>query len=244
MLAPEHGFSLLPWLAVALALGAAGAFLFWRNRSRGALAGGPRIDAFVAPEPAPQPLPRSPQPRAAQPTPPPSSLGIVSTRIRPWIEIGFQPLRCLVEDDKVVVDFELELFNSGSAPARAVLAEAVLFNAGQNQDEEIGAFYANPVGAGERIASIQPLRRLNLRTQVIAPREQVQEYELAGQKVFVPIIAFNALYTWSNGEGQTSVSYLLGRDTHREKMAPLRLDLGARAFMAIAARLLPIGVRR
>src|SRR5206468_330309 len=125
MLAPEHRFSLLPWLAVALALGAAGAFLFWRNRSRAALAGGPRIDAFLAPDPAPQPVrpqPRTPQPRAPQqnaprPTPPPSSLGVVSTRIRPWIEIGIQPLRCLVDDEQVVVDFELELFNSGSAPA-------------------------------------------------------------------------------------------------------------------------------
>ena len=142
-----------------------------------------------------------------------------------------------------MVDFELELFNSGSAPARAVLAEAVLLNAGQNQDQEIERFYANPVGAGERIASIQPLRRLSLRTQVTATRDQVQEYELAGQKVFVPIVAFNALYSWSSGEGQTSACYLLGRDTQREKMAPLRLDLGARAFMAIAGRLLPTGVK-
>lgn len=242
VVAPDRKVAILPWLAVAVALGAAGAFLFWRSRSRHAIAAGPAVDALVAPQPAPKPV-SPPTARRPLSTAPPTTPGIVSTRIRPWIEIGFQPIRCLVEDDKVVVDFELELFNSGSAPARAVLAEASLFNAGQRQDEEIGAFFAQPVGQGERIAVIQPLRRIALRTQVLAPLAQVQEYEVAGQKLFVPIIAFNAIYKWGNNDGQSSVAYLLGRDTKAEKMAPLRLDLGARAFMAIGARLIPLGVR-
>jgi hypothetical protein len=253
-LAPEHRLPILPWLLAALALGVGGAFLFWRSRGREAFAAGPQIDAFdapaptrvPAPSPPPRATPRPPPPQAAPKAaaPAPSASGIVSTRLRPWIDIGFQPLRCVLENERVIVDFELELFNSGSAPARAVLVEASLFNAGPAQEEQIGTFFARPVGEGERIVVIQPLKRISLKTQVVAPREQVQAYELAGRQVFVPLIAFNALYRWSGGDGQTSASYLLGRDTKGEKMAPFRLDLGPRIFRGIAGRQLPTGVRQ
>lgn len=244
-LAPEHSFGLLPWLLAAIALGGGALFLFWRNRSREAFAGGPQVDAFEAPEPAPRPQPRpAPVPRAAAPAPSPSIPGTVSTRLRPWIEIGFHPLRCIVDDNQVAIEFEAELFNSGSAPARAVLAEASLFNAGPAQDQELGNFFDNPVGAGERIVEIGPLKRIALRSQVVTPLANVQRYELAGKQVFVPVIAFNALYRWSSGEGQTSVSYLLGRDTQSDKLGPFRLDLGPRVFRGLAARLLQIGVRQ
>lgn len=240
-LASEHRLPILPWLLAALALGAGGAFLFWRHRNREAFAGGPQVDAFAgqAPSAAPRPAPPVPAPVAAPPTP-----GIVSTRLRPWVEIGFRPLRCVLEDSRVVVDFEIELFNSGSAPARGVLVEATLFNAGPTQDRDIGAFFASPVGAGDRIPAIAPLKRVAIRTKVVAPRENVQAYELAGRQVFVPLIAFNALYSWSGGQGQTSVSYLLGRDTKGEKMGPFRLDLGPRIFRGVAGRLLPTGIRQ
>ena len=243
-LAGSHGFAMLPWLLAALAVAIGGAFLLWRNRSREAYAGGPQVDAFVAPEPAPAPRAAPPRPAPAGEVVDPSSLGLVSTRLRPWIEIGFHPTRCILEGQRVVVDFELELFNSGSAPARGVLVEASLFNAGPTQDQQIGSFFANPVGAGERIVAIPPLQRVAVRTQVIAPREQIQAYELGGRQVFIPLIAFNALYSWSSGEGQTSASYLLGRDTKGEKMGPFRLDLGPRIFRDVAARLLPAGVRK
>ena len=245
-LASEHKFPVVPWLLAILALVAGGAFLFWRNRHREAFAGagGPQIDAFTAPEPGPAPRPAPTPPAAAPKAPPPSSVGIVSTRLRPWIEVGFRPTRCVLDDEKLIAEFELELFNSGSAPARAVLVEASIFNAGPAQDQQVGNFFANPVGQGERIPVIPPLKRLAIKTQVATPREQLQAYELGGHQVFVPVIGFNALYGWAGGEGQTSVSYLLGRDTKGEKMGPFRLDLGPHIFRGIAARLLPSGVRK
>jgi hypothetical protein len=169
---------------------------------------------------------------------------LVSSRLRPWIELGLQPLRCIVEDHQVTVEFELELFNSGNAPARGVLAEASVFNAGPAQDEEIGAFIARPVGEGERLETLPPLQRMNLKTQVVVPRASVQVFEVGGRQVFVPLIAFNALYQWSGGDGQTSASYLLGRDTKGDKLAPFRLDLGPRVFRGLAARPLPLGLRQ
>ena len=248
-LAPEQSLLSLPWLLAALALGAGGAFLFWRSRSREAFAGGPRVDAFVAPQPAPAPAPAPPRARAPAPAPAPPRPapaipgGVVSTRLRPWLELSMQPLRCIVEDERVTIEFALDLYNSGSAPARAVLIEASLFNAGPNQDQEIGAFFANPVGEGDRIAAIAPLKRMTLRTQVATELQHIRVLQVGDRRVFVPLIAFNALYGWSGGEGQTSVSYLIGRDTKGEKMAPFRLDLGPRVFRGVGARPLPVSVR-
>jgi hypothetical protein len=256
---PDHKLSILPWLLAAFALGAGAALLLLRNRSREALAGGPAFDAFVAPEPeiapppAPAPAPApAPEPRAeplrgtvtAGKRPEPSLPGIVSTRLRPSIDIGFNPTGCLVEDHQITFEFEIELLNSGNAPARGVLVEATVFNASTNQDQELEAFFANPLARGERIPIIQPLKRVRLKSRVVAERQHVQVYEIGGRKVFVPIIGFNALYRWRSTEGQTSASFLLGVDTKSEKMAPFRLDLGTRLFQSVAARELPNGIRK
>lgn len=252
-LSPGSGFTAWPWLLAAIALALGGLFL-WRSRSRHALesyAAGPQVDAFVAPErpaPAPAPRPKAPPPvappRAEAPPPAaPAPFGVVSTRLRPKLELEFTPLRCVVDDDRVTVDFELGLTNNGSAPARAVLIEASMFNAGPAQDQAIGAFFANPVAKGERIAAIAPLKRIAVRSQVVAPRANVQLFKVEGREMLIPLIAFNALYGWSGGEAQSSSAYLLGRDTHSEKLAPLRADLGARQFVDLGSRPLPNEVR-
>ena len=238
----EPKLLLWPWFLLAAALGAAGAFLFWRRRSRQVFAGGPVVDAFVAPEPAPAPRP-VPAPAPAPKAPPAKPVGVVSSRLRPWVEIAFAPLACTVDDDRVTVDFEVQLTNTGTAPAREILVEASMFNAGATQDQDIGAFFANPVGQGERIQVIAPLQNISIRTSLVAPRQNIQEFELGGKKVFVPLVAFNALYRQGGGSGQTSAAYLLGRDTKSEKLGPLRTDLGARAFTSLGSRPLPIAVR-
>lgn len=247
------GFPLLPWLFAALALGAGGAFLLWRNRLRHAVPAGPLFDLFspaepvaeaAAPAPAPAPSPARPTAVAPQPKPAPISSGVVSTGLRPWIDIGFHPQRCILEDQRLTLEFEVELFNSGSSPARGVLAEAIMLNAGPTQDGEIDAFFANPVGAGERIEVIQPLKRMTIRTQLTVPRDRIQAYEVAGRQVFVVLVAFNVLYRLTSGEAQTSIAYLLGRDGQGDKLAPFRLDLGPRIFRGLGTRPLPNGVRR
>ena len=245
------GFGLWPWLLAALAVAGGLAFYFARGRLQPAHAGGADMREFETPVPAPAPR-RAVAPRhdpVPAPSPPaPASddpfKGLVSTRLRPWIELGFQPSRCSVEDDKVTIDFEIEMVNSGNAPARAVLIEARLVNAGPEQDSEIGQFFSNPVGKGERIDTIAPLKNVRIKSRIVTPRENVQVYDVGGRKVFVPLIAFNILYDWSRGKGQTSASYLVGRDTKTEKMAPFRIDLGPRLFRSLGQAPLPIAVRQ
>jgi hypothetical protein len=249
--------SFLPWLLAAVALGAGGAFLFWRRSSRLAYAGGPEIDLFATPEPEPMRAPtRPPAPRPApapapRPTPTPDPapaaappVGIVSTGLRAWIEVAMQPLRCIVTDDTVTFEFELDLFNSGSAPARDIHVAAVVINAGATQDQHLEGFFAQPAGPGERIPIIEPLKRVTFTTQIATRRDQIQVLEMGGRHVFVPLLAFNATYRQGSREGQTSVSYLVGRNGDGEKLAPFRLDLGPRVFRGLGARPLPQGVRK
>jgi hypothetical protein len=169
---------------------------------------------------------------------------LVSTRLRPSLEIGVRPLRCLVEDGQVMLEFEVDLFNSGTAPARTIVAEASLLNASATQDQELAAFFSRPATAGEPLDAIPPMKRMTMTSRVVAPRTAIQEYDVGGRKAFVPVLALNAVYEWSNGKGQTSTAYLVGRETNGEKLGPLRLDSGDREMRGLGARPLPVGVRR
>src|SRR5207237_10444846 len=109
--------------------------------------------------------------------------------------------------------------------------------------QALAACPASAVCAGDRVEASPPMPRISLTSRLVAPRGASQEYELAGRKAFVPVIAFNALYEWSGGKAQTSAAYLVGRDTRSEKLGPLHLDQGARAVTTLAARELPAMVR-
>lgn len=254
----------MPWLIAALLLAGGTAFLVWRRRPRESYAGGRQFDLFEAPEPEPQPAAQPgvrwmPPPGVAEPvaapapTPPlterpqrpaaEASRGIVASRLRPALEIGVRPLRCVVEDSQVTLEFELDLFNAGTAPARAILAEASLLNASATQDQELAAFFSRPAAAGEPLDAIPPMKRMTMTSRVVAPRTAIQEYDLGGRKAFVPVIAFNAIYEWSSGKAQTSAAYLVGRETSSDKLGPLRLDDGRREVRGLGARSLPVGVR-
>jgi hypothetical protein len=233
----QGGVPMLPWLIAAFALAGAAAWYFLRQRPRASYAGAGRLNVFDAPSVPPPPV-RAPPRAPARPAPPakPPSTGIVSTRLRPWLEIEFKPVRAVVDEEKAAVRFELSVFNSGSVPARDVLLEASLFNAGPQQDQQIRLFFDNPVAKGDRIPLIPPLQRVAVSTAVFLPRDQVRPIEIEGRQLFVPLIAFNALYSWGNDNGQSSASYLIGKQTKGEKLAPFRLDLGPRMFRNLAAR--------
>lgn len=214
------------------------------------------------PAPQPAPAPRAPEPaltgvvstrlraapelEAPPPPPPPASpgAGVVSTRLRPWLDIDFAPIGATIDDKEARIEFEIVVFNSGSAPAREVLIEALLFNAGPDQDQAIGAFFAKTGGSGEAVTVIPPLQRMAFRSAVSVSRAQMRIFEAAGRQVFVPLIGFNAFYRWSGGEGQTSASYLIGRGTNGEKMAPFHIDRGPRTFKGLGAREHAVRVRR
>lgn len=256
-----------PWLVAALALVAAGLYFFRRQRSRSALAfaGGPEPE-LAPPEPTPQraapalrrstppepargPVapPKVAIPPAAAPSPEPTpepSLGIVTTSLRPWLDFQFEPTRCTIEDGRATIEFNLIVTNNGGGPARDVLVEANMFNAGQEQDKEVAAFFSSPIGKGERTAVIPPQRRLAFSSAVTLSGDQIRPVDIGGRQLFVPLVGFNALYRWGGGEGQTSLSYLVGREGSGDKLAPFRLDQGPKQFARLGARANPLRVRK
>jgi hypothetical protein len=93
------------------------------------------------------------------------------------------------------------------------------------------------------IEVIAPLQRINLRSSLVAKRDSLHVVEVEGQKMLVPLMAFNAIYRAGRNEGRTSTSYLLGRSTKGEKLAPFPAGLAARAYSSLDTRLLPLGAR-
>lgn len=243
----QHGeWTALLWVLAALAAAAAVGWYFLWQRPRAKLlpAGLSRFDLSPV-DPMPRPSPAPPPPPPASSAPRPKSNGIVSTRLRPWIDLQVSPERAVVDGERVVIEFTASIFNSGSAPARDLLVEAAMFNAGPMQDSQIGAFFQNPVAKGERIAVLEPMQRLAVRSAVILARSQVVPVEIEGQRLLVPLIGFNALYRWGGSAGQTSTSYLVGKTTATsDKLAPFRLDAAPRIFRRLAAREYELRVRQ
>jgi hypothetical protein len=151
----------------------------------------------------------------------------------------------VLDGEKALLEFEMTLFNSGSAPARDVLVEGALFNAGPMQDQQISAFFQNPVGQGNRLPLLAPLQRLSIKSAIALSRAQLVPLEMEGRPLLVPLASFNALYRWGSGsDGQTSTSYLVGKQTNGEKLAPFRLDTAPRVFRRLAAREYELRVRQ
>ena len=215
----------------------------------------PRPDPIPATAPLPagtrKPLPTTllpPTPQSAPVRPRADPIipgGIVSTGLRPWIDVELSPDRALVDEKGAAIAFEVTLYNSGSAAARDVVIEAKLLNAGASQDVELSAFFTAEATLSDPIPQIAPHARIPLRSAVRLPREAISEYDYEGRKLFMPLVAISVRYRWSSGEGQSAAGFLVGQGGKgQDKLAPLRIDRGARSWAGLGARRYEKGVRR
>lgn len=225
----------------------------------------PRADPVPQSSPTPAPAgvggARKPLPTNLMPPPPPSAArpvsdptvrprpdpiipgGIVSTALRPWIDIDLSPDRAVLDSQGTAIAFELILFNSGSAAARDVVVEARLLNAGAQQDIELGAFFAE-LSPGDPIPQIPPYGRIPLRSAVRLTRADIREFDIEGRKLFVPLVAINVRYRWSSSEGQSAAGFLIGQGGDgKDKLAPLRIDKGDRSWTGLGVRRYEKGLR-
>lgn len=204
----------------------------------------PAPAAPPAPAPAPAPLPEGIV--SSRPAPLPISDGIVSSRLKPALSFELVPLRAETDAaEGAAVIFDLVVINQGSAPARDVLIEAALINAGPHVDAEVGRFFLKTPGTGDRLPIVAPMARVPVRMRVTVSGATLSPLIVDGRKLLVPLIAINASYRWSGGELTDSSSFLVGRgDSAEGKMAPIRLDLGARGWSKLGARLHSTGLQR
>ena len=265
----ELGIGLWPWLAAGLALVLGGGFLLWRRQQerpphyvaeRGTGTPVARRDVSPAPSPAPRPAPqpaapaiapraaRPAVPTAAPPPAPPSTVpgGIVASGLKPRLEFELVPQRVEVDEGQgAAVTVEILVINRGSAPARDVLVEAGLINAGPGVDGEVGKFFQRPPGNGQRLALIKPMSSVSVRLRLAVDAAGLAPLVIDGRKLLVPLVAVNAFYRWSGGEMSGSASFLVGRgESEAAKLAPFRLDLGPRSWSTLTARQHSNGLQR
>ena len=250
-----------PWIAALFALISGGAFIAHSRRGRRRRYADAGRMAFAGPAPGSQPFPPArlqpdPLPPRAQPAPRPDPVPpraepkpadaglIVSTRLKPQLNVEFHPDRVVVTADEVLLQFEIVIANVGSAPARDVLVEGRLFTAHIGQDQEIADFFKSPATEGDRMASIAPLGRISLKSVARLPLDQINHFEAGGRKMFVPLVGFNILYRFGPGDGQASASFLVGRGNESdEKLAPFRIDVGPRIFRGLSSRTHSVGLQ-
>lgn len=205
----------LPAAALAL-LGVA-----WFRRRRDAAAIVPSHEAAAAAGPPPE-LPRAPLPR-------------------PWLELELKAERASATPTETIVQFELTIANTGKGAARNLRLDVKMFNAGREQDKEIGAFFRSAGRDATKLSlpGIAPDTTGVIRGEVAMPREEMRAVKLDEKLLFIPVIAVNALYDWDDGRtGQTSKSYVVGRELAQpsEKMGAFRVDLGPRIWRTIGQR--------
>jgi len=231
---------LWPAAGAALLLALAAFFLLRRRRTlaeresardsaRGELGG--MLLGETRPEPNPEPGPR-PEPEL-DPEP------MVPAPPRPWLELDIVPERAAATENEVYVRYALTMTNKGEADARNIRIDPRLFNAGA--EGEMLAFFQGAIHdeSGSPQVVLQPGGSIRLNGQVAMANSELREIELAGRRIFVPMVAINVAYDWADGgAGRTSRSWLVGREAEvpTEKMGPFRLDLGPRIYRSVGRR--------
>lgn len=164
---------------------------------------------------------------------------------RPWLELELQAERLSSTDAESLVQFELLITNTGPVPARNLRIDVKMFNAGEQQDQEIGAFFTT-AGRESTKCSLPGIRAGQtgqIKGEVAMSREDMRAVVLDNRYLFIPVIAVNALYDYGDGEtGQTSKSYVVGRELEQpageksEKMGAFRVDQGPRVWRSVGQR--------
>jgi len=223
---PAETATAIPWLYVlpAAALLLIGLALFLRRRRRA------EVEAFEEEMAAAAPA-TIVEPPAPRPEPMP----------RPWLELSLKAERASATLTETIVQFELEVTNTGKSAATNLRIDIKMFNAGQEQDKEIGAFFRTAGRESTKLSlpGISAESTGVIRGEVAMPRDEMRAVVLEEKYLFIPVIAVNVLYDWGEGRsGQSSKSYVVGRELQQpsEKMGAFRVDQGPRIWRTIGQR--------
>lgn len=165
--------------------------------------------------------------------------GLVTTALRPSVTIEVQPLRAGVDSLRVTLDYAIRVGNAGQAPAFAVAIESWLFGAGSNPQAELDELLALPAGEPQMPPfDLPPSAAADLAGQSVAPRESLAVITAGDRKMFVPMLAVRAHYFDRRGKQHVAVAaFLIGAErAGQERLAPLALDRGSRAYDRLSAR--------
>ena len=242
--------ALSPYLLGGL-LGLLVAIWFWRRKQTATLPES-AIEPLPepVPEPAQEPIPAEtasiavPQEMSAMP-----SLSVAQVNLpRPWLAMSFQPLHARTTLMGVTIGYRLTLINTGESDVSSVSVAAQMANADAQQHQMLAEFFATPITSAAHDIMVLPAgESIALNGSLSLPHETLNAWRINDRVLFIPFVAFNAVYHWGAGqEGQTAQSYIVGRefDPPADRMAPFRLDQGPREFRPVGCRMSDLAVRR
>jgi hypothetical protein len=135
---------------------------------------------------------------------------------RPWLEFLMRPVRAGTSGDEAVVEYELTVGNTGSAPAHDVRVSTWMVAAGEGSEME-RSLIEPPAGATHSDLSIAPGDGARVEGAIALPREGLGDSVL-------PVVVADARYTLPDGgEGRTHASFAVGRAADGE-LEPFALD--------------------
>ncbi|MEE9434949.1 MAG: hypothetical protein V3V15_11995 [Sphingorhabdus sp.] len=166
-------------------------------------------------------------------------------RAQPELEMRFIPEHATLGFTNLTLRGELKIVNHGKAMARNVRLRSAAICANERQDAMISAFNQGVTGSeSEPLENIRKGERVTIEIEVSLPRSEISSYAYQDQQICVPIIL--AELGWSGMAADSGrklhVAAMIGResDPPRDKMGPLRIDLGPRSFNALGQR--PVAV--
>ncbi|MDQ8757901.1 hypothetical protein RCO27_16870 [Sphingosinicella sp. LHD-64] len=160
---------------------------------------------------------------------------------RPWIELDLKTDRASFTATEASIQFQLEIRNAGKTTARNVRIDVKMFNAGAEQDKEIGAFFRTAGRQSTKLSlpGIATGASGTIRGEVAMTLEEMRAVRLNDRMLFIPVVAVNALYDCGDGRtGQSSKSYVVGRELQQQtdKMGAFRVDQGPRIWRTVGQR--------
>jgi hypothetical protein len=149
---------------------------------------------------------------------------------RPWLEFLMRPIRAGTSQDSAIVEFELTIGNTGSAPARDVRISTFMFPAGSSSEME-RMLIEPPADSSVDHGTIAAGEATRLEAQIALPRETIAE------DTVLPVVVADARYVLPDGsEGRTRASFEVGIPTG-DGLDPFPIDRVSGLVESVEARL-------
>lgn len=144
----------------------------------------------------------------------------------------------------LTIGYTLHLHNRGDQSARDVLVRGVIGNAGAQQQAVLDAFFTGQDGLTLHSAvALAPGETHHLTGELRLSPDQIVPVAMGQRSLIIPLAAFDAAYRWGDdeqalGQGRTGRAFIAGQEQEppADRLAPFRLDQGARHYRRAAAR--------
>ncbi|KQN36553.1 hypothetical protein ASG37_13230 [Sphingomonas sp. Leaf407] len=199
----------------------------------------PVAPPLAAPEP-PAPIPAPVAPIAPAPVRAPAvpAAPVVAEPPRGFLEFQLAPLRVGTDADNALLDFDLTVGNPTSIGVEEVRIATLLLTANPRQDDQLAAFFGNTEPRGLDPFALPAGQRRHLEATMALPKAALHVVTSRERPFFVPLMAIDARYRWSDGRiSRTTAAFLIGPTLPSGKLAPIFMDKGDRMIDRLEARL-------